>query len=61
MSENILGQSDEKEKYQDLYASILRIAEKSQEKEIEKNHAFRNLSTDGSLTGLRQTYIDSKK
>ena len=56
MSENYFGRNTSNdEKYKDLYASIMRIAEKSAEKEKEAV-GFEPISTDQTLRNVQNAY-----
>ena len=58
MSENYFGRNTSNdEKYKDLYASIMRIAEKSAEKEKEAV-GFEPISTDQTLRNVQNAYKD---
>tara|TARA_B100002019_G_scaffold245968_1_gene223639 strand:+ start:53 stop:247 length:195 start_codon:yes stop_codon:yes gene_type:complete len=56
MSENYFGREND-DKYKDLYASIMRIAEKSAEKEKEAK-GFEHISSDQTLKNVQNAYKD---
>ena len=56
MSENYFGREND-DKYKDLYASIMRIAEKSAEKEQEAK-GFEHISSDQTLKNVQNAYKD---
>ena len=53
MSTNIFGRNTEDNKYEDLYASVKRIVEKSERKE--EARGFKNISSHESLTNVQDT------
>ena len=58
MSTNIFGRDENgNEKYQDLYASIKRIAEKSEKKEIQAK-GFQNLSSNEQMKNVQDAYTE---
>ena len=61
MTTNVFGRDMEQEKkYQDLYASVKRIVDKSLEKEQESK-GFKDISSDQSLKGVQSAYAEMVK
>jgi hypothetical protein len=45
MNENIFGRdTDDDKKYHDLYQSVLRIVTKSEKKDLDKEHSFKEIT-----------------
>ena len=58
MAVNIFGRdSDDDKKYHDLYQSVLRIVSKSEKKDVDKEHSFKEITgNDPSLVNVQKTY-----
>jgi hypothetical protein len=58
MSENIFGRDpDNDKKYHDLFQSVARIVAKSEKKDIDKEHSFKEITgNDPSLVNVQNTY-----
>ena len=58
MAVNIFGRdSDDDKKYHDLYQSVLRIVNKSEKKDVDKEHSFKEITgNDPSLVNVQKTY-----
>ena len=58
MSVNIFGRdSDDDKQYHDLYQSVLRIVTKSEKKDVDKEHSFKEITgNDPSLVNVQKTY-----